>query len=118
MPAVLFIELTNLLDILRQMPVISMAARDKVMATGPARRRLQSRAPVANTKPCILYFFAMTRWWILCGDSAVGSWTNRFKVATRSFFFRIASKAWMRNFLQIRCFYVGNYADYKGTEDV
>ena len=118
MQAVLFIELTNLLDILRRMPVISMAARDKVMATGPARRRLQSRAPVANTKPCILYFFAMTRWWILWGDSAVGSWANRFKVAIRSFFFRIASKAWMRNFLQIRCFYVGNYADYKGTEDV
>ena len=47
MPAVLFIELINLLDLLRRMPVITMAARDMAMATGPARRRLQIRAPVA-----------------------------------------------------------------------
>jgi hypothetical protein len=32
------------------------------MATGLARRRLQSRAPVANTKPCILYLLAITGW--------------------------------------------------------
>ena len=55
-----FIGLINLLDFLIRMPVIIMAIREITIATGPERRRLQIRAPVAKTKPSILYFLAIT----------------------------------------------------------
>lgn len=74
----LFIELTNLLDLLKWMPVITMAARS-------AHRRLQISASVANTKLCVIYF---CHDWMVKIKGLFSGWllAKRFIVAIRLFY--------------------------------